>query len=309
MNGLVRPAGATGHRPGLVDRLDDAAAVQPAVTRFLIPIERDGNPLTGVELGRMFGRSPRWGTSRIAEVRSADITRRAARAPQPNGNGGRSASDRGNTPLPIGNNGSRKDARRPDASSASGSKTGAMALPNGNGSGGTVPTGNNGKGSEPSRQSPGGDPEPHARPPRTASVSPPVTPGVRRVTTAAVLAVAVVAGAASYDHQQFLAELAGEGWLAYLFPVSVDGLTVAASMSMLVRRRANEPAGTLAWCALLLGLAASLAANVIAADPSLVDPVLVRRVVAAWPPLALGLSFELLLQQLREASGHEAERR
>jgi hypothetical protein len=67
--------------------------------------------------------------------------------------------------------------------------------------------------------------------------------------------------------QRALAELAGEGWRAWLLPVSVDGLVVAASMSMLVRRRVGLPAGV-AWTALLAGIGASLAANVAAADPT-----------------------------------------
>ena len=127
------------------------------------------------------------------------------------------------------------------------------------------------------------------RPPEVAPT--PVTPLVHGITTLAVLAVALVAALASYDHQRALAELAGEGWRAWLLPVSVDGLVVAASMSMLVRRRAGLAAGTLAWTSLLAGIGASLAANVAAADPTMVG-----RVVAAWPPLALLLAWELLLQ-------------
>jgi hypothetical protein len=115
---------------------------------------------------------------------------------------------------------------------------------------------------------------------------------VRRVTTASVLAVAGVAAVASYEHMRALAELAGEGWRSWLLPVSVDGLAVAASMTMLVRRRAGQAAGALPWVALLLGLGASLAANVAAADPTVVG-----RLVAAWPPVGLLLSYELLLQQ------------
>ena len=128
--------------------------------------------------------------------------------------------------------------------------------------------------------------------PRPSADAPtPVTPLVHGITTLAVLAVALVAAIASYDHQRALAELAGEGWRAWLLPVSVDGLVVAASMSMLVRRRAGLAAGTLAWTSLLAGIGASLAANVAAADPTVVG-----RVVAAWPPLALLLASELLLQ-------------
>ena len=64
---------------------------------------------------------------------------------------------------------------------------------------------------------------------------------VQRVTTAAVLSVALVAAVASYKHMRALAELAGEGWRSWLLPISVDGLAVAASMTMLVRRRSGHP--------------------------------------------------------------------
>jgi hypothetical protein len=115
---------------------------------------------------------------------------------------------------------------------------------------------------------------------------------VPRVTTLSVVAVALMAAVASYEHMRALAELAGEGWRSWLLPVSVDGLAVAASMTMLVRRRAGQPAGVLPWVALLLGLGASLASNVAAAEPTVVG-----RLVAAWPPVGLLLSYELLLQQ------------
>jgi hypothetical protein len=121
---------------------------------------------------------------------------------------------------------------------------------------------------------------------------------VQRVTTAAVLSVALVAAIASYEHMRALAELAGEGWRSWLLPISVDGLAVAASMTMLVRRRAGLPTGTLAWVALLLGLGASLAANVAAAEPTVQG-----RLVAAWPPLGLLLSYELLMQQIKARGG------
>jgi hypothetical protein len=121
---------------------------------------------------------------------------------------------------------------------------------------------------------------------------------VRRITTWAVLAVAVVAAVASYEHMRALAALAGEGWRSWLLPISVDGLAVAASMTMLVRRRAGQRAGALPWVALLSGLGASLAANVAAAEATVVG-----RLVAAWPPVGLLLSYELLLQQTNGVRG------
>jgi hypothetical protein len=62
-------------------------------------------------------------------------------------------------------------------------------------------------------------------------------------------------------------------------------------MSMLVRRRAGMPAGALAWASLLAGIGASLAANVAAAELTMVG-----RVVAASPPVALLLAWDLLVQ-------------
>jgi hypothetical protein len=124
---------------------------------------------------------------------------------------------------------------------------------------------------------------------------------VRRVTTVAVLSVAGVAAVASYEHMRALASVAGEGWRSWLLPISVDGLAVAASMTMLVRRRAGQRAGVLPWAALLLGLGASLAANVAAAEPTVVG-----RLVAVWPPVGLLLSYELLMQQHAGRSGVRA---
>lgn len=311
-----------------------------------------GQPLTGVELGASFHRSARWGTSRIAEVRSEDISRShgghaGAAAPTGgnspstatptgdsdaalpignDGNGsaatraaavgtsGNGGSANGNRPLPTGNNGNRA---HPDSGSTAwpsrrnGNRSADAALPlrsDRNGNGTTLPIGKRGNGNLAGRTA---SHEPPSAPPpmSTAAASDSAaTPAVRRITTVAVLAVALVAGVASYDHQRVLAELAGEGWRAYLLPLSVDGLIVAASMSMLVRRRTGEPAGALAWCALLLGLAASLTANVVAADPELLDPILVSRVVAAWPPIALGLSFELSIGQFRPANPRSPRR-
>jgi hypothetical protein len=127
--------------------------------------------------------------------------------------------------------------------------------------------------------------------------------GISRTTTLAVLAVALVAAIASYDHQRLLAELAGEEWRAWLLPISVDGLILTASRTMLTRQRAASSAGWLAWTAMLAGLTASLAANVAGAQPTLVG-----RLVAAWPPVALLLAYELLMQQVRAASRPDTRR-
>jgi hypothetical protein len=153
----------------------------------------------------------------------------------------------------------------------------------------------------------GADRQAHARPPQSSSADRHADPrrhdllpgataagGTARTTVLAVIAVALVAAVASYDHQRSLAEMAGEDWRAWLLPVSVDGLVLVASRTMLVRRRTGQSAGALGWAALLLGLTASLAANVAAAEATLIG-----RLVAAWPPVALLFSYELLMQQVR----------
>jgi len=83
--------------------------------------------------------------------------------------------------------------------------------------------------------------------------------------------------------------LAGEGWLAWVLPVSVDGMMLATGRSILRRRRTGIAAPFLSWFGLTLGLVASVAANVAAAEPTLVG-----RLIAAWPPVALFIAYETL---------------
>lgn len=145
---------------------------------------------------------------------------------------------------------------------------------------------------------------PPVAPGPVAPLRPPVLagPGVRRVATVAVVLVALVAAVASYDHQRQLAALAGEGWRAWLLPLSVDGLMVAASMCLLVRRNAGQSA-RLAWVSLVAGGGVSVVANVAAAEPTLVG-----RLVAGWPPVALILAYELLMQIRGGGAGLETVR-
>lgn len=120
------------------------------------------------------------------------------------------------------------------------------------------------------------------------------------VKVAGVVVVAAVAAVISYTHMRHLGIQAGEGWRADILPLSVDGMMAVASMTALERRRSGRKAGALALTALVLGVTASLAANIVSVDPTLVDQRVVERVIAAWPPLALVLAFELLLEQGRD---------
>ncbi|HEV2347381.1 MAG TPA: DUF2637 domain-containing protein [Actinocrinis sp.] len=86
---------------------------------------------------------------------------------------------------------------------------------------------------------------------------------LRRFTDGVVFQ-AVLTGSLSFSHIHDLAAAHGQaGWKAWLYPLSVDLLTVAAYRKLMAARSSAAPTG-LAWWAFLLGLAASLAANIAA---------------------------------------------
>ncbi|MEU8636808.1 DUF2637 domain-containing protein [Amycolatopsis sp. NPDC048633] len=113
--------------------------------------------------------------------------------------------------------------------------------------------------------------------------------------------VALVAAVASYTHMRDLAAKHGETWLAWLVPLSVDGLLVVASLVILRARRDGTPAPGLAWLAVVVGVLVSLVANVASAGPDLVN-----KVVAAWPPLAFAIAYELVVSLIRPTAASDS---
>ena len=110
---------------------------------------------------------------------------------------------------------------------------------------------------------------------------------VRDLSTAAV---AGIAAWSSWSHMVTVALRFGErAEVAYVLPVSVDGMLVVASTAMVEDQRAGRPVRWSARIAFAAGVAASVAANITAAKPS---PG--ARIVAAWPALALLLVVEML---------------
>ncbi len=100
------------------------------------------------------------------------------------------------------------------------------------------------------------------------------------------VAVTVIAAVASYDHMRTVALDAGQSpFLAALLPLSVDGMVLVATLALGDGRRSRWSA----WLAFLVGVAASVAANVMAADDDAVS-----RAVSAWPAVALLLTVEVL---------------
>lgn len=107
------------------------------------------------------------------------------------------------------------------------------------------------------------------------------------------LSAAVVAGIAAWSSYHHMVEVAlGVGErpdVAYLVPLSVDGMLVVASVAMVDDKRAGRRVRASARLAFVVGVAASVGANIAAAQPTIG-----ARVVAAWPAVALLLVVELL---------------
>lgn len=117
----------------------------------------------------------------------------------------------------------------------------------------------------------------------------------RWVTVLAVLVLAGIAAVVSYSHMHELALRHGEPeWRAALFPLSVDGMIVASSMTLLSDARHGRKGGLLPWTLLVVGSGASLAANVAVADPTAWS-----RIIHAWPSFALIGAYELLMRAFR----------
>ncbi len=110
---------------------------------------------------------------------------------------------------------------------------------------------------------------------------------VRRLASiASALLVAGIAALASYTHMRGLALRYGQDPLiATLLPVSVDGMMVVATVALGDGRRHRWSA----WLAFWTGVAASVVANVLAAQP-----LLIARCISAWPAVAFLLVVEVI---------------
>jgi hypothetical protein len=121
---------------------------------------------------------------------------------------------------------------------------------------------------------------------------------IRWSTIGAVSVVALVAAFVSYRHALTVVRAHGEsGVLALAYPLTIDGMIYASSMVLLnaARRGADRP--RLAYAALALGIAATLAVNVAAG----LAYGAVGALVAAWPAPALVISYELLMLVIRSS--------
>ena len=127
---------------------------------------------------------------------------------------------------------------------------------------------------------------------------------IRWSTIAAEMIVAAVAASFSYLHAlEVVGQHARPSIMNNAFPLTVDGLIYSGSMVLLNDARRGLKAHPLAYFALGLGISATLTVNVVsglAYGPA-------GAVVAAWPAVALILSYELLMIIVRRSASRPAD--
>jgi len=114
----------------------------------------------------------------------------------------------------------------------------------------------------------------------------------------AAAVVAIVAGAASFEHIASVAIGAGERtWVGYSLPFAIDGLIVVGVAALLEDQRQDRRGRLSARLAVLVGVTATLAANVASAQPTWT-----ARLVALAAPVSFLLAVEVLTRTGRKLS-------
>jgi Protein of unknown function (DUF2637) len=119
---------------------------------------------------------------------------------------------------------------------------------------------------------------------------------VRAATAAVVVGIGAVAGYVSYRHAYEVVTAHGEsGATARLVPFTIDGLVFVAGMVARDAARRGHDIPTLARVAMVLGILATLAVNVLHG----MTAGLIGAVIAAWPAVTLVLAMELVMMLIR----------
>lgn len=128
---------------------------------------------------------------------------------------------------------------------------------------------------------------------------------IRWLAAAVVLAVAAFGAIVSYSHIYVLGRAHGQdGTAARLLPLSVDGLIAAASLVMLHAARRKLPVPRLARTMLVIGVVATVAANILDGLPAAwISPVVsavIGAAISAWPAVAFIGCAEMVVQFVRD---------
>jgi hypothetical protein len=114
--------------------------------------------------------------------------------------------------------------------------------------------------------------------------------GTRLARNLSAGAVAAIAAVASYEHMRVLAADYGQPpVIANLMPISVDGLIIVSTIAMADDKRSARTPRQSARLAFVVGVVASIAANVLATPGGVI-----ARIISAWPAVALLMVVEVL---------------
>jgi hypothetical protein len=126
--------------------------------------------------------------------------------------------------------------------------------------------------------------------------------GTRLARNLSAGAVAGIAAVASYEHMRALAGDYGQPTLiANLMPVSVDGLIIVSTIAMADDKRSARTVRWSARAAFVVGVCASIAANVLATPGGVL-----ARLISAWPAVALLMVVEVLSRRGRHTPSAQA---
>jgi Protein of unknown function (DUF2637) len=120
----------------------------------------------------------------------------------------------------------------------------------------------------------------------------------RFFTASGVVAVAGVAGAISYRHQEHLAATHGQGSLAIIWPVCIDGLVTVTALAISADRADGYRARAWALVGFWVGVVVSVTTNWMASSGGVIN-----HGVSAFPALAFLLAVESLSSKPRTLKG------
>jgi hypothetical protein len=121
-------------------------------------------------------------------------------------------------------------------------------------------------------------------------------PCARAFAATIVTVLGLAAGAISYFHMHELALRNGEtDWRAHVFPITVDGVEIVASVLLFVAHLTGRKPRRLVWPTMIISTVISIGANMLVATNGPIGCA-----VAGWPPNALLLAIKLLLGLLED---------
>lgn len=126
------------------------------------------------------------------------------------------------------------------------------------------------------------------------------TKHITTITTVLVIILALLSFILSYASLQHMAATNGiDGWLAYLWPLLLDFAMMIFAMAILRVNLRNDGAGWYPWALTIAFAGLATLSNVLDVSTFGIPAIYVQVGVKALPPIALALSFHLLMEMVK----------